>query len=282
VRVVRRLVVTADDVGLHPAITDAAVHAFRSGIVTACSVVAGGPSFEHAVATLCGAPELAVGVHLTLVGEVPLAPPARVRSLLGSDGRLHGGHAALFRRFVAGRIELAEIELELRAQIERVLGQGITVSHLNSHQHVHVLPGIIDIVARLAGEYRIGFVRLPVDRWPAGSVGPVRTLAVRTLRWFAERARLRLAAVATPTRTIGVAAAGHLDVARLHALVPLIGEGVTELVCHPGLDDASLGRAYPWGYCWEQETAALCDTGVKELMKQAGVQLVPPTQAITG
>jgi predicted glycoside hydrolase/deacetylase ChbG (UPF0249 family) len=65
----RRLIVTADDVGLHPGMTTGAIRAHREGIVTACSVVANGVAFYDAVERLRDVPSLEVGVHLTLVEE---------------------------------------------------------------------------------------------------------------------------------------------------------------------------------------------------------------------
>src|ERR1700682_87726 len=65
----RRLVVTADDVGLDPGMTAGAIRAHREGIVTACSIVANGRAFDDAVARLRDVPSLEAGVHLALVEE---------------------------------------------------------------------------------------------------------------------------------------------------------------------------------------------------------------------
>jgi predicted glycoside hydrolase/deacetylase ChbG (UPF0249 family) len=53
-------------------------------------------------------------------------------------------------------------------------------------------------------------------------------------------------------------------------------EGLTELVCHPGIDDATLARSYRWGYAWERETGALCDPSVRAAIDAGGVSLVAP------
>ena len=66
-KALRRLIVTADDVGLHPGMTAGAIRAHRDGIVTACSLVANGVAFYDAVERLREVPSLEVGVHLTLV-----------------------------------------------------------------------------------------------------------------------------------------------------------------------------------------------------------------------
>ena len=124
------------------------------------SVAAVGRAFEPAVELLRDRPAPGrpdVGIHLTLVGERPLSPPERISSLVGRDGALLSGYPALARRFLAGGLALAEVEAELRLQIERLLATGLPVVHANAHQHLHVLPRIFEIVARLAEEHGIRF-----------------------------------------------------------------------------------------------------------------------------
>jgi chitin disaccharide deacetylase len=247
----RRLIVTADDVGLDRGMTEGAIRAHREGIVTACSVVANGAAFDDAVERLRDVPSLAVGVHLALVEE---------RSL--TNLRMPRKYTAFVPLYLARVISIDVIERELRAQIERVLATGLPVTHLNGHQHLHVLPRIFAVVARLAREYRIPYVRIVDDRG-----GTARSLAMSALSAFGRRARN---AAFTNDRTIGVAVAGHLD-----DVVPLLDhvEGVTELVTHPGIGVMS----YPhWGYEWDRETRALCAPGLREEIAKRGIELTPP------
>ena len=73
----RRLIVSGDDVGLHPGINAGVLRCHREGILTSASVCPSGAAFEEAVAGLRGAPDLDIGVHLTLVGESPTLPAER-------------------------------------------------------------------------------------------------------------------------------------------------------------------------------------------------------------
>jgi predicted glycoside hydrolase/deacetylase ChbG (UPF0249 family) len=267
---VKRLVVTADDVGLHRGMTEGAIEAHRNGVVTACSVVANGVAFEHAVEQLRATPELSVGVHLTLVEERPLSTGGT--TLVGSNGLFHESYLAFVPRFAARMISIAEVERELRMQIERVLAAGFSVAHLNGHQHLHLLPRLFALVDRLAAEYRVPSVRIVRERrrgWSgrSGSIAALSALGVRARR----KARS-----ATNDRTIGVAMAGHL--ASPEAIIELLDEveGTTELVCHPGLGTGELAAAYRWEYQWEAETRALCDPRLEPAMKERGIALVRP------
>jgi chitin disaccharide deacetylase len=274
----KKLIVTADDVGLHPGMTRGALAAADAGIVTAVSVAAVGRAFAPAVELLRVRPALDVGIHLTLVGERPLSPPESIPSLVGRDGALLAGYPALARRFLlggVGRRGTKEVEAELRRQIERLLATGLPLVHANAHQHLHVLPRLFEIVLRLAEEHGISYVRIPCEPGVAGRWSP-RTAQLAVLNALGRRARRRLepaGRVAAVERTLGVVDAGHLTAERLRGALRLAAPGVSELVCHPGLGDAELSAAYDWDYDWDAETAALCDPGVPGLLREEGIEL---------
>jgi predicted glycoside hydrolase/deacetylase ChbG (UPF0249 family) len=272
----KRLIVTADDVGLHRGMTDGAIRAHEAGIVTACSVVANGAAFRHAVERLRDYPNLSIGIHLALVEERPLA--ADVESLVGVSGILHGSYYEFIPRYFARRIRIDEVEREFRAQIESVLAAGLTIGHANGHQHLHLLPRIFTLVQRLAGEYRIPYVRI-VDERKHGR--GLRETSVAVLSRLGRAARAR-SSVGTNDRTIGVTAAGRIaSAADLVALLDDV-EGLTELVCHPGLDESELRDAYDWGYAWEAETRALCDPALRDAIAARNINLTVPSPRDSG
>lgn len=240
-----RLIVTADDVGLHRGMTEGAIRAHREGIVTACSVVANGAAFDDAVERLRDVPSLEVGVHLTLVEERSLTGMRFPRSYIG---------------FVLGRKDLAAIERELRTQIERVLATGLRVTHLNGHQHLHMWPRVFAIIKRLANEYAIGYVRRVHDR--GGRGGIVRRISIAALNAFGQGGS-----------TIGVMEAGHLTAGRIIDLLQYVDD-TTELVTHPGVN---VGAYSHWRYAWDEETRALCDPRVRAAVEQRGIDLIVPS-----
>ena len=248
-----------------------ALKAHDEGIVTACSVVATGPALDDAVERLRERPGLDIGVHLTFVGERPLSPPERVRSLLGPDGAFLPGFRAFAARYALGRIDDTDLEAELRRQIERLLAAGLRLVHANSHQHLHVLPRVFEIVLKLAEEYRIPWVRVP--REPSTALS-VRALEIGILNRIGRAARrqTRGRKVRIPDRTVGILDAGRLTPERLVSILKDV-ENVTELVCHPGLGDRELENVYRWGYGWDGETAALCDPGVRKAVRDGGIEI---------
>ncbi len=273
---VKRLLVVADDVALHRSMTDAAIRAHTDGIVTACSVVACGRELAHAAEALRRVPRLAVGVHLALVEERPLSDPARVPSLVGADGRFVRNFGAFCRRWFAGRVDLGEVRTELRAQIEAVAATGLEIVHLNSHQHLHPLPRLFELVLDLAQEYAIPWVRVPFDPGTSGARG-ARRAGLFAMNAFARWARRIAAArgIAFADRAAGIASAGHHDLESLLAIVRTV-KGTTELVVHPGASDRDLSAAYDWGYAWQRELDALCSPELRAEIEKQGIELVGP------
>jgi len=268
---VKKLIVTADDVGLHRGMTEGALRAHENGIVTACSIVANGTAFDHAVERLRDYPNLATGIHLTLVEERPLAED--VESLVGVNGLFHENYFDFVPRYFARRIRIDEVERELRAQIERVLAAGVKVGHLNGHQHLHLLPRIFSLVQRLAVEYRIPYLRIVDERRHGRGM---REISVGILSRLGRTARARCP-VKTNDRTIGVTNAGRIiSAADIIAMLDE-AEGLTELVCHPGAGEPELSEAYDWGYAWEAELNALCDPTLREAIAERGIELVTPS-----
>ena len=272
-----RLVVNADDFGISDRINAGILQAHREGIVTATSLMAAGRAFEHAVQVSRTTPSLDVGVHLTLVAETPLL--RRKSSLVGSEGRFPASAGAFTCRWLTGSVRRADVAAEWSAQIERVLENGIRVSHLDSHQHVHVLPGLFDLTWELAARYGIPFVRVPVEDLRAGGPpslhGMTRMLGSTVLRvlWMIGRPAKTGPARCRSLRFLGFQDGGRLDVKRLRQLLGRLRPGgVHELMCHPGFPPAE-PDIRDWQYSHAEELQALTHPSIRSEIAARGIRL---------
>lgn len=273
-----RLIVNADDLGICPRVNDGIFLAHRRGIVTAASLMAVGRAFGHAVARCHQTPTLDIGVHLTLVAGTPLCGDD-VPSLIDTAGRFPEGIGAFLARFVTGHVRLSEIRREWTAQIERILDHGLRVTHLDSHQHLHVLPGLCDIAIELADRYDIAFIRQPfepihMDR-PVTPHAVSRMIGVFTLRAFHGWADFfqKTQHHRKPLCFIGFQDGGRLDSKRLtRILARLVPAGIYELMCHPGKkpDSRQIRR---WGYHHEAELSALMDPAIRSRIAESDIAL---------
>jgi chitin disaccharide deacetylase len=261
----RGIIINGDDFGLHHNINQGMLLAHTKGGLTSASLLAAGEAFNEAVEIARQHPQLEIGVHLTLTQIKPCASVDQVPVLVNADGHLPSDHFAVIKGIVTGRIPEAQIETEFRAQIERVRATGLLISHLDSHQHLHVLPRVAQITARLAREYGIPALRLPREHicWPhslpvmAASRRFVQSIGLRLLSKHAAKT-FRRAGLAFPDRFKGFVNAGHMqrDISRYLALPR---HGITEIGCHPGASTTELAQIFDWGYHWQEELAALCE-----------------------
>jgi hopanoid biosynthesis associated protein HpnK len=266
----RRLIVNADDLGLDAGINAGVLRAHVEGIVTSASLSVVGAAFRHAVDRLKDVPRLSVGVHLTLVAETPVSP-AESLPTLAPGGRLPGYFTVLFRRLLLGRVREEEIERELGAQVQKAFEAGVRVSHLDSHQHVHLHPTLLPIVLRVARRYDVPAVRAARRVRPLGGLRPALLAGFSRL---AAR-RVRRLGLATPDVCLGLEHTGRLDEARLLRLLADLPAGTAELVCHPGEPGEAIARRYPdWGFHWDAETAALTSPRVREVLDGSGVEVI--------
>ncbi|RKH97878.1 ChbG/HpnK family deacetylase [Corallococcus sp. AB030] len=266
-----RLIVNADDLGLHPSLDAGILKAHREGIVTSATLLAMGPSAAEAVG-LAKAQGLAVGVHLALSTRLSCAAPAEAVRTVAPGGRLRGNWAEFAKAWMTGRVRREELERELSAQLARARELGARVDHLDGHQHLHLLPGVRSVVEGIAA--REG---LPL-RWPDAlprvswlrAPGPaLKTTVLAVLARTAPRARPGVRRVSAG----GVFEAGRLDESALLAVLDSLPAGDFELGCHPGEGAPHVPEDPAWTYGWEAELAALTSPRVKAKLVERGITL---------
>lgn len=272
-----RVVINADDFGLHPAVNRGICRAHQEGVVTSTSLMACGSAFQDAVERLRACPNLDVGIHLTLVEERPVSSAGEVSSLVGPDGRMLASHRHFARRWLSGRIRARDVRQELCSQVQRVLRSGIRPTHLDAHQHVHCLPGIWPMVVALAEEHRIPFVRLPrFESLRAAARGWMDSVLRSSVNLLAGmHARRWPATVHCADHVKGAELSGRMTGDALLRLLGGVRTGLTEILVHPGEDDPDLHRRYGHWYWfdWRAELEAVTDERVQACCRQGTVQL---------
>jgi chitin disaccharide deacetylase len=276
-RALKQLIVNADDWGLTPAVNRGVVRAFQDGIVTSASLLVTGSAFEEAVTLARQNPKLDVGLHLALVEERAVLGHDALPTLVDETGRFPRTSAEFIRRAVLGRISWHEVEREIAAQIALFQKTGLRLSHVNSHQHLHMFPPVFQIVRRLT--------RGMDNVWIRNSAGPWRkSLGVRMGRWV-QQLGLNLTSLSArvlqgspltqmPDGMYGFEVSGSLTRRALEQILQKIPHGLYELICHPGEDDAETRRQYShWGYRWAEELEALTAPETWVVLKEQGITL---------
>ncbi|HTZ73225.1 MAG TPA: ChbG/HpnK family deacetylase [Candidatus Aquilonibacter sp.] len=276
----KRLILNADDFGLTKGVDDGIIRAHRDGILTSATLMANGDAFDHAVELALANPTLGVGCHLVLVGGKCVAPAEDVPTLADADGYLAKSLGEFIARVSMYKVRRSHLEIELRAQIEKIIGAGISPTHFDTHKHTHAHPQVLDALGRVAREFGITRVRKPIeklrDTW--SRLAPSRqrlaaSAARATGRKFValcEKYGLRY-----PDHFLGLASTGSLSPAALRGLIRTLADGQTEIMLHPGVCDADLAQTGSrlQGER-ELEMQALLDPAVKEAVSARGIELI--------
>jgi predicted glycoside hydrolase/deacetylase ChbG (UPF0249 family) len=264
------LIVNADDFGLTTGVCDGILRAHEEGIVTSTSALVVAPAFGARSSALRDS-GIGVGAHLCLVGEdPPLLSAGEVPTLVDERGRLPSTWRQVVGRAARGRIDVADMAREWRAQLDAVTGAGLQPTHLDTHQNLHLWPAVGKLLLTLAAERGVGAIRLPrTARWLGPATG-VRVLGAVLAR------KASAASVDVTDTAIGLDQAGHWDERSLvSALSTLSRQGVrsAEVATHPGVDPDPDRDRYRWGYGWGVELAALCSPALRLAVETGGFHL---------
>jgi len=131
--------------------------------------------------------------------------------------------------------------------VQRIQRAGIDVTHIDTHKHTHMLPGVARPLLYVAERCGIGAIRNPFEEpWSLrlGSGSLIRRMQVRLLHRLRKRfyalPQIRSGAVLTTDGTLGISATGKLDERTLRELVAAMPNGLWEMVLHPGYNDPEL------------------------------------------
>ena len=266
----RVVVVHVDDLGMCRAANVGGLDAL-AGCATSGSVMVPCPAFDEIAAIARERPELDLGVHLTLNSEYEGFRWGPVRADVPSLSAPDGGLWPTTRETVENA-EPREVELELRAQIERALEHGIDVTHIDSHMGTVFDLKFVEIYLNLAREFRVPAFIPRVDREVMESRGLAESLAP----YFELIAR---------AEGEGFPIFDHFDQNSLHfeagqglmhnrARLSGLGPGLSYLITHCAAGDEELQRIAPDWRCRSEEHQLYSDGQMEDVFRDRGIQRV--------
>ncbi len=266
------LIVNADDYNTNPERDRGIIQAAQEGIVTSVSVIANMPSADDVLSDLQKTMGTRIGIHLNLTRGMPLE--RGVRTLVNQSGCFFDKQIA-WRKAFLGVFDLREVEEEFAKQISLLKEMGITPDHIDGNNHIHVFPGIAQVVARLANQFGISRIRLPLESFskfgqyfqsPVLKKYFIGTLSRRALPVFKQHSLVftdHFAGIQFPVVS---------RVESVTSFIENLPDGTTELMCHPGyrsLTDSPFSSAQR-----EQELFSLTHPAVLESVERFNISLI--------
>ena len=154
--------INADDFGQTYSCTKAIYDAYKKGLITDTTMVANGEAFDEAVAIINSDSEFAkhIGIHLILTEDEPLTEDIKSCSRLVTDGKFNKYLTSRNSNFKPlSKEEKVAIYHELTSQVKKLKDAGISISHADSHHHVHTNFAICNIVFTVCKENGIARIR---------------------------------------------------------------------------------------------------------------------------
>ena len=281
----RRLIINADDFGLTPGVNRAIAEAHQRGVVTSTTLMANSICFADAVRLARNMPRLSIGCHVVLVDGRPVLAPGKVSSLIASENEFALTFGAFAKSALRKQLQAEEIEAEVTAQLQHIQNAGVTISHVDSHKHVHMLPAVGDAIIRAARRCGVRAIRNPFV--------PIKPLAfahlarrpklwtrygeTKLLRRYDRQFRERVAnaGMVTTDGSFGVVSTGALDLELFVAIVGSIPDGTWEFVCHPGYIDQQLGAIRTrLRQSREKELEVLTSDAARTALAERGIELI--------
>jgi len=259
----RLLIIHADDLGMSHSVNRATFEALERRWVTSASILVPCPWFPEVVRFAQQHPDADLGIHLALNSEwttyrwPPISSIDAVPSLLDAKGYL-----PLVEEEVVARAKPAEVERELKAQIDRARTAGIPLSHLDSHMAtLFRSPALFDVYLRMGATYGLPLLleRQGGRNAPTGA-GRAEALVDRVV-------------------SIGPGVSPEGWLAAYRDLLTPLPPGVYELIVHLGYDDDEMRGAtadHPdWGAAWRQSDLDLVKSpAFQEFLRAQGFILV--------
>jgi chitin disaccharide deacetylase len=277
----KRVILTGDDFGLAVPVNEAIIAAHRAGSITTASLMVGAAAAPDAVGRALETPSLKIGLHVTLIEGRPVLPPHAIPDIVDPRGEFFRNPTAAGFRFFFHPRARRQLEMEIRAQFEAFRKTGLTLDHVNAHNHMHLHPTVLRLILKVGGEFGAKAVRLPNEpplrSWRASGTNLMGKLATWLFLspWVRlVRNKVRGAGMDCNDFVFGMAGSGAMSIRRVLKYLELLPEGTTELYFHPATRRCPELDITMSDYDFEGEYRALVSDALGIALRRARVEQI--------
>lgn len=256
----KQVIINADDFGYSLAVNRGVIKAFKDGMVSSTTLMANMPGCQEAIKLAKENPDLGVGCHLNITTGKPLT---KVKTLVDENGEFY--HLPGYEAH-RETMDPEEIYKEWCAQVDYLLEQGIKLTHLDSHHHIHSFAENLDITERISTKYR-----LPVRNY-YDIEKQVNLSFQRKIEGFDD--------LMNYPHIRSLEKSYHADqkqcLQEIQVVLDRLKEDeVTEFMVHPAFVDETLYFGSSFNVPRIKEVAILCDSTFKAQLRDNGIEVIP-------
>ena len=262
-----------DDMGFSHASNVASFECLDYGIASCGSILVPAPWFLE-VASICrDNPKYDVGIHLTFTCEYDLY---RWRALSSVDPKsgLLDSEKSLWRTSeeAIANVTVAAAELEMRAQIQMALDNGINITHIDTHMGTVIDPKFLPIYLKMAREFNVPAFLPKVNKEMLIEVGLGDTADV-IIKMFSQ---LEAQGVPMLDHIIIDTGGEYTDKTEYYcSLFAEIKPGLTHFLFHPAKMSSELEGITPDSAGWrDQDYKAFKDPRLKECVERNDITII--------
>lgn len=242
------LIINADDFGLTKGVTLGILDSMEKGIVTETTAMVNGNCFDEGIEEAKRRGIKGIGIHLNLTWGKPVLPLNKVITLINDKGVFKKGYNEL------GKYSLNEIEMELKAQIERFFASGFQPTHIDGHHHFYGLyPQLMKIVIKLSKEYSLPLRFVNEEYREMYKINNIKTTSGFTSEFYGE----------------------NVSEERLKEIILKYSSYDTvEIMVHPGYADEELNLISTYNSIRKKELDILTSRQMKAFIKEQRIELI--------
>jgi hopanoid biosynthesis associated protein HpnK len=198
------------------------------------------PAVEDAVNRANTLPELKVGLHLVLSNGKATSPAEDISTLVDSEGNFSSNQVISGIKMFFNAEAKYQLEKEIRAQFEAFKATGLTLDHVNAHNHMHMHPTVFSLILTIGSEYGLSAIRIPNEPPLESIINDKKEKLQRYLRWIFFKPFIARMKKQCDIRKIkyndiiyGLHDSGHMNIDTLIRIIPHLDDGITEIYTHP-------------------------------------------------
>jgi chitin disaccharide deacetylase len=155
-----KIIINADDFGLRKSVNLAIVELLNNKLINSTTLMVNMPGYEESVELIHKYKlENRIGVHLVLTDGLPLTE--RIQDLnFAFKGKDCTRKELRNNLFFLNKTKKEIISAEFEAQIKKIRGNGIPITHIDTHHQIHDFWGIMEILLDLKRIYNIPSIRI--------------------------------------------------------------------------------------------------------------------------